>query len=75
MYGSLELYIWTQNDYVEDNDASNQANCLVFHHVIAHICLIHAIPIIAIDMKVPLESNSQIFYIFCINCACWEKWN
>ena len=26
-----------QTVYVEDNDASNQANCLVFHHVIAHI--------------------------------------
>ena len=37
VYGSLELYIWTQNNYVEDNDASIQAKCLVFHHVIAHI--------------------------------------
>ena len=37
MYGSLELYIWTQNNYVEDNDASIQAKCLVFHHGTANI--------------------------------------
>ena len=37
VYGSLELYIWTQNNYVEDNDASIQAKCIVFHHIIAHI--------------------------------------
>ena len=37
VYGSLELYSWTQNNYVDDNDASTQAKCIVFHHIIAHI--------------------------------------
>ena len=47
---------------MEDNDASIQAKYIVFHHIIAHICFIHSIPI---DMKVPLESKSEIFlYLF-----------
>ena len=58
MYGSLELYIWTQNNHVGDNDASKMFS-ISLHN--CSYCLIHLIPI---DMKVPLESKSQIFISF-----------
>ena len=57
----LELYILTQYVYVEDNDASLQAKCLVFHHSTPKA------------IKGLLESESQILYIFFHQLCVMEK--